>query len=162
MGVFHVAITIDTYKITDAPNVVNKDLNTDTKITLNNVKPIEPCNLLTPSIVCDYTSNLSLQNYVFISAFGNRYYFITDVSVLSGNRCIINMSVDVLTTWSTGIKNSVGVCLRTETGPTYIPDNKYPLITTKRYIELDNYPDTPFSLNPSYPYVLTTIGGDTQ
>ena len=155
------SLTVDTYKITDPPNKLDKNLPADSKITLQNVDPIEPCDILSPTLICVYSENLCKQNYAYISGFGNRYYYIENVSVLGGQRCVIKLSVDPLKTYATDIKKCKGVCLRTEKAPTYIPDNKFPMITNKRYIELDNYPSTPFTRSPSYPYVLTTIGSDT-
>ena len=155
------AIVIDTYKITDPPNKLYKTTPESTKITLTNVDPLTPCDVLNPSLICVYTSGLAAQNYAKIAAFGNRYYFIDNVSLLDGQRAILKLSVDPLMTYADDIVKCTGVCLRTEQGATYIPDNKFPILTNKRQIVLDNFDSTPFTRSPSYPYILTTIGGDT-
>lgn len=145
---------IKIYKTTDGNNVLEKTLTSEK--TISNVDIVEPCNVLAPSFILRYDSNML--NYNYCNAFG-RYYFITGLQVLTGGRCVISCAVDVLKTYANEIKSCQGVCIRSESvGKTFIVDNKYPINDTKKYVELVNFPDTPFTSIPTNPFILTTIG----
>ena len=145
---------IKLYKTTDGNTVLDKTLTAEK--TISSVDIVEPCNVLAPSFILCYDSNAL--NYNYCSAFG-RYYFITSFKVLTGGRCVISCAVDVLKTYAKQIKACKGVCIRSESiGKTFIVDNKYPIDDTKKYVELVNYPDTPFTRTPTNPFILTTIG----
>lgn len=149
-------MTITLYNVSESPNCLTKTLSSGVQRT---AVPVEPCDFLTPTFIID-SANKGY-NYCVAGEPLNRSYFINNTSLLTGQRAAISCSVDVLGTYAADIKNCVGLCLRTETAPTYIPDSKFPMLTNKRQIVLDNFESTPFTLNPSYPYILTTIGGDT-
>ena len=145
---------IKIYKTTDGNNVLDKTLTAEK--TISNVDIVEPCNVLAPAFILRYDSNAL--NYNYCNAFG-RYYFITGLQVLTGRRCVISCAVDVLNTYAKKIKACKGVCIRSESiGKTFIVDNKYPIDDTKKYVELVNFPDTPFTRTPTNPFILTTIG----
>lgn len=149
-------MTITLYNVSESPNCLTKTLSSGVQRT---AAPVEPCDFLTPTFIID-SANKGY-NYCVAGEPLNRAYFINNTSLLTGQRAVISCTVDVLGTYAADIKKCVGLCLRTETAPTYIPDNKFPMLTNKRQIVLDNFDSTPFTLNPSYPYILTTIGGDT-
>lgn len=151
-------MTIDFYTISDAPNVVNKTLGQ--KTTYSNVDVYTPCNVMSPTLIMVYSDTLTAFNYLQIPAFNNRYYYITTITVQSGGMCVVSCSIDVLMTYSAAILTAPCTCIRSESiGKNYIADSKYPINTADRYVTLDNFPKTPFTRNPTYPYVLTTIGG---
>ncbi|MBO5816131.1 MAG: hypothetical protein J6R30_08490 [Bacteroidales bacterium] len=156
------AITVDTYKITDAPNVCDKTIDDNTKITLSNVIPYEPCDVLNPVLVCNYSSSLTTQNYAQISAFGNRWYFINGVSMISGNRCILRLSVDVLKTYYTSIKNCRGTVLRAE-NPKHrqLYDSKLP-VTGAMYFRSTLFPQTPFTAANGWNYLMYVVGKEGE
>lgn len=152
-------MTITFYNVTDAPNVVNKTLG-EPVYTITNARPITDCNVLNPTLIMSYTNTIASANYVKIAEFGNRYYFITNVTLMSGGRCAISCNVDVLKTYASAISACSGVCIRSESaGKTFIVDNKYPIDDTKKYVEMVKYPETPFTRIPLKPFILTTIGG---
>lgn len=153
-------MTVDFYTISDANNVVVKTLPESSKYTATNVDIFKPSVIDTPRLVLGAFANMTDKNYCYIAKF-NRYYFINSITVTSAQRVVMDLTIDVLYTYADDIKKCIGLCLRTETAPTYIPDNKFPMLTNKRQIVLDNFESTPFTLSPSYPYILTTIGGDT-
>jgi len=155
-------MTLTIYNVTDAPNVVNKSLANGVTIS---AQPVEPCDFLSPSFIIDKSGAITSGNYIVAGAPLNRHYFITDKSLITGNRVLVVCAVDVLTTYASGIKNSIGTVLRSESigKPTMIPDSKLPVYTNQRIVDADKFPDTPFSaaFNNLAPYILTTIGGST-
>lgn len=145
---------IKLYKTTDGNSVLEKTLTAEK--TISNVDIVEPCNVLAPAFILRYDSDVINYNYCY--AFG-KYYFIAPPQVLTGGRCVISCAVDVLKTYAKDIKACKGVCIRSESiGKTFIVDNKYPIDETKKYVELVNFPDTPFTSIPTNPFILTTIG----
>ena len=154
-----IILTVDFYTISDANNVVNKTLDDQTKTTVQNVDIFKPSSVESPSLVLHNFTGVSNKNYVYIDKF-SRYYFITGITFTSAERVIINLSVDVLYTYASQIKSCKATAIRNENiGKNYITDSKYPVNTLDRYVTLDNFPDTPFTRNPTFPYILTTIGG---
>lgn len=152
-------MTVDFYTITDGNNVLHKTLPISTKTTLSNVDVFRPSNIENPQIICDNFANVASKNYCYISKYG-RYYFITGITFVSAQRCIIDLSVDVLKTYENSIINCIGTATRSESaGINYIVDNRYPLNSVHRKIDIINYSKTPFTRSPNKPYILTTIGG---
>lgn len=152
-------MTLTFYNISDAPNVVNKTLGTGTNV--ENVHPVENCDMLNPSFILNNSTAASTYNYVYVSAFG-RYYFITGRQLLRGNRVIITCAVDVLYTYASSIKACTGTVLRSESigAPSMIPDSKLPIQSNNLMVDADNFGATPFSpILATHPFILTTIGG---
>lgn len=117
----------------DAPNVINKTV--ENVITLSNVKPFEPCDILQPKFITDYNPNILNANYCHCDTF-SRSYFITDVTILTANSMMITCSVDVLQTYATDILNSEVSVIRSEsTGSTDIPDGSYPVNPSRVWYE---------------------------
>ena len=151
---------VELFTISAAPNVLDKNITLETGVKVT-AHPTQACSILNPSLIVDNVNSVLGKNYLYIAAFG-RFYFIDEPIITTGQRVILPCTVDALYSFKDSIRACSGVCLRSESlGMSYFPDAKYPLQTNKRYIELKNY-DTPFTYNPSYPYVLTTIGGDAQ
>lgn len=148
------------YNISCSPNTVDKTPYITGGTAFTNVKPNEPCNILSPSLVMTYSSAVANSNYCYIDTFG-RWYFVTGVTLVSATRCIVSCAVDVLHTYHANIKNCIGTVLRSESvgKPTMIGDSKLPVYTNERIVDCDNFPDTPFERNGLNPYILTTIGG---
>lgn len=61
----------------------------------------EPCNLETPEITIENNGVLGA-NYCYIENFG-RYYFINNQTIISNNRVKLDLSVDVLESFKSGI-----------------------------------------------------------
>lgn len=78
------------------------------------------------SITIEYDTFIDF-NYVYISTF-NRYYYVTDITLINYNLYEITLSVDVLMTYKNGIYNSQAFIERNEykTNP-LIYDNLLPL-----------------------------------
>lgn len=155
------ALTLTLYNVTDNPKKVNKTLGTAVLTLSNNVQPTDPCDVLNPTFIITYPSNIGTFNYCTVSAPFGRNYFITDVEVLTGGRKKLICSVDALTTYATGITASNATIIRSSKigHPTLVADSKLPVWTNERTTYIDNFPDTPFGATITKPYILTTIGG---
>lgn len=153
-------MTISLYNISCAPNVVNKTAFLGDPLTISNVRPNDPCDMLNPSIILDWFDGIESYNYVYISTF-DRFYFITGVTLTSGKRCVMSCAVDVLHTYHVDIVKCMGTVLRSESigKPTMISDSKLPIYTNERTIDTINFPETPFTRSVGSHYILTTIGG---
>ena len=129
------AFTATFYNCSDDPTVIGKSLTNGT--AFQNIVPTEGCDLLSPTFVLDYNSNLTTCNYVVVGAPFNRHYFISNMSIDIGKKIEINCNVDVLETYAAGIKNSTGCIIRSESvgKPTYIVDNKLPIDPNKKEIK---------------------------
>lgn len=114
-------------------------------------------NLVTKSTLCNYASLV----------IGRRiYYFIENITYLSGNRILLLMKEDVLQTYSSEILQMNCLITRQENiGINFIVDNFLPLENEKKIkvIEFDN---SEFNLNTatkdSYNFLLTVAGGGTN
>lgn len=123
-------LSIILYGTTDDSRVIDKTLTTVKSIT---AKPVEPMTILTPRVVIDYDADVIAANYAYISDFG-RYYYITDISIATGNRMTVSLTVDVLKTYADGIRECGVVVSRSEAAgnPTYIPDSSLPINPNKK------------------------------
>ena len=118
-------------------------------------------NIISPTLIIQ---NFSTDfNYCYISDF-ERYYFVKSITLLTGQRIQIDLSVDVLMTYKEEIKNLTVNVLRYENiEPTYLTDSRIPLYsdTAQKVIE---FPENIFNLeNPSENsknFLLTVAGGD--
>ena len=118
-------------------------------------------NIISPTLILEYFSTDF--NYCYISDF-KRYYFVNSITLLTGQRVQINLSVDVLMTYKEEIKNLTVNVLRYENiEPTFLSDSRIPLFsdTIQKVIE---FPENIFNLeNPpenSKNFLLTVAGGD--
>ena len=118
-------------------------------------------NIISPTLIIQ---NFSTDfNYCYISDF-DRYYFVKSITLLTGQRVQIDLTVDVLMTYKEEIKNLTVNVLRYENiEPTYLADSRIPLFsdTVQKVIE---FPGNIFNLeNPgenSKNFLLTVAGGD--
>lgn len=160
-------------KTSDDPKKINKTFTniystTPATTPINNT---EGMSLLYPSFSVAYNSALLAATHIKVDSWGNRIYFISSIEFDTGYKLRISCAIDVLATYALQIVrrpctitrySHMGGKLAT---PTYIPDSKYPLDTTKYEIVVQNFSDTPFITgasaiaNPCY--ILTTMGGGT-
>lgn len=118
---------------------VDKILNDGWEYTA--VKLKENTSMLNPTIIIEGHRDIH-KNYCYIPMF-NRYYFMSEPTILTGNRVQYKLTVDVLTTYANEIKNSEQVIIRDNTGSTYIPDTKLPL-TPYNNIKIAKFSENPF------------------
>lgn len=72
-------------------------------------------NVVNPSILCKCSaSSIATANYMTISDFG-RSYFITDITAVSNDLCIVSGHCDVLSTYKSGIRANTATIARSAT-----------------------------------------------
>jgi hypothetical protein len=150
------------YKTKSAPNVVNKVLTE--VVAFEEVIFKEDTSLLNPTIIINGVSNASsytiedigTSNYFSIPKV-NRYYFITDITMMSGGRVAITGKVDVLMSFKTDILGSTQLIVRQEKKTNnYLIDTDIPLSSKKQVIEHE-FGD---SITDSGYYILAVNGGN--
>ena len=150
------------YKTKSAPNVVNKTLSN--VVTFEEVIFKEDTSLLNPTIIINGVSNdssytiedIGTSNYFSIPKV-NRYYFITDITMMSGGRVAITGKVDVLMSFKTDILGSTQLIVRQEKKTNnYLIDTDIPLSSKKQVIEHE-FGD---SITDSGYYILAVNGGN--
>lgn len=129
------------FKTKSAPNVVNKVLTE--VVAFDEVIFKEETSLLNPTIIINGVSNSSSYNIEDIGTSNyfsipkvNRYYFITDITMMSGGRVAITGKVDVLMTFKTDIIGSTQLIVRQEKKTNnFLIDTDIPLSAKKQVIE---------------------------
>lgn len=151
-------MTVTLYKNTSDKRNLNKTIATIKSVSATAKGEI---NIISPTLILEYFSTDF--NYCYISDF-KRYYFVNSITLLTGQRVQINLSVDVLMTYKEEIKNLTVNVLRYENiDPTFLSDSRIPLFsdTVQKVIE---FPENIFNLeNPpenSKNFLLTVAGGD--
>lgn len=118
--------------------------------------------IISPEIIVKFF-DITNCNFCYISEF-KRYYFIEKIIYLTGQRILVTLKVDVLTSFSDDIKRlKVNVLRYENTKPTYIADSRIPLFSnTKQYVI--TFPDNIFNLtNPKETdknFLLNIAGGE--
>lgn len=153
------AMTVDFYTVTDDARVVNKTLPAASKHTITTVDIFKPSDLIHPRLVLGSFTDMFQKNYCYVTKFGY-YYFIDDITVTSAQRVIMDLTLDPFYSLKDSIVNCTGTAVRSESaGINTVSDSKFPLSSCEYTLECLNYDRTPFTRNPSSPYILTTIGG---
>lgn len=150
------------FKTKSAPNVVNKVLTE--VVAFDEVIFKDDTSLLNPTIIINGVSNASsytiedigTSNYFSIPKV-NRYYYITDITMMSGGRVAITGKVDVLMTFKTDILASTQLIVRQEKKTNnYLIDTDIPLSSKKQVIEHEFGE----SIVDSGYYILAVNGGN--
>lgn len=129
------------FKTKSAPNVVNKVLTE--VVAFDEVIFKVETSLLNPTIIINGVSNSSSYNLEDIGTSNyfsipkvNRYYFITDITMMSGGRVAITGKVDVLMSFKTDIIGSTQLIVRQEKKTNnFLIDTDIPLSSKKQVIE---------------------------
>lgn len=149
------------FKTKSSPNVVSKVLTE--VVAFDEVIFKEETSLLNPTIIINGVSNTSdytiedigTSNYFYIPKV-NRYYFITDITMMSGGRVAISGKVDVLMSFKTDIIGSTQLIVRQEKKTNnFLIDTDIPLSSKKQVIEHE-FGD---SIVDSGYYILAVNGG---
>lgn len=151
-------MTIDFYKISDDPRVLEKTLGT--LLYTCNANILGTCSVHDPVLVLSYNSNLVTANYFHISDWG-AYYFMGEPELSPGGRCIIRGTKDVLFSNKDEILNLHAYCSRCESKA-----EKYAVDSAPLSLVTSNVTNIPFSLHPfsasgqyARMYMLTVKGG---
>lgn len=140
------------YKNVSQNNVINKQLTlVDTKSCI--IKD----NMLgkRPTILLKYDDNLEDVNYAFIPEF-NRYYFAEPLTLLTGGKCEINLTCDVLETFKDDILNSEATIEKsTNIGTDYFNDGSFNSYCSQ-FVNTYAFPE---GFNDNGEFILITAGG---
>lgn len=91
---------------------------------------INNSNVINPSILCQVSAaSVSEYNYMELPSF-NRKYFITEITALTADTCMVSGHVDVLSTYKDGIKAQTALIARQE--------NKYNLYLDDSLFKVDS------------------------
>ena len=112
-------------------------------------------NIINPVILIEI-SEIGDYNYCYINNF-NRYYFITDITVIRTGLFAISLMVDVLESFKSDIKNLSVILLNTQNvgSSTYLPSPVFHN-NVKSKTDILNFPN---GLNDSGEFILITAGG---
>ena len=151
-------MTVTLYKNTSDKRNLNKVISEIKSVSATAKGDI---NIISPTLIIQYFNTDF--NYCFISEL-NRFYYVNSLTLLTGQRMQINLSVDVLMTYKEEIKNLTVNVLRYENiEPTFLSDSRIPLFsdTVQKVIE---FPENIFNLESpsenSKNFLLTVAGGD--
>lgn len=110
-----------------------------------------------PVLVIDYNSNDIDCNYAYIADF-NRYYYIDNITGLTGGRLQLELSVDVLMSFSSYILTTPVIVDKQEQltiADKYFNDGSY-LATQKEFVRIKEFEE---GFNDAGTYILITCGG---
>lgn len=126
-------------------------------------KPYADYNISAPSLlIVNATGAIANNNYAYISDYG-RYYFVDSVTIGRNGMYIVQLSIDVLMTYSDGIKKINATISRQENaGINDIVDSLLPLKNRKDLAVIE-FESSEFNITganaSSYNFVLNVSGG---
>lgn len=145
-------MNITLYVNNSEKNKIGKNLTNDFSLsgTLRDVT-----NIINPVILIEL-NEIGNYNYCYIPNF-NRYYFITDITVIRTGLFAISLMVDVLESFKTEIKNLSVILLNTQNVGTnnYLSSQVF-RNNVKSKTDIINFPN---GLNDSGEFILITAGG---
>lgn len=126
-------MTINLLYTTDDPFTATK--TTTTVAASVTIVPKANLDILSPVVVLAYNAAYLGANYAYIPDLG-RYYFIRDQILSPGKQIALQLNIDIRMSWDAGIRGCSGVVVRSESvGPTYFPDDKYPVDPRRVWLE---------------------------
>lgn len=133
-------------------NKIGKTLTNDFSLS-GNLRDVT--NIINPVILIEI-SEIGNYNYCYINNF-NRYYFITDITVIRTGLFAISLMVDVLESFKSDIKNLSVILLNTQNvgSSNYLPSPVF-RNNVKSKTDILNFPN---GLNDSGEFILITAGG---
>lgn len=152
------------YTISADPRQLLKVTNeTPYTSAIASIEPTAPVNILSPTFIFNNNSSLYACNYLYCDTF-SRFYYIDNISILTGGRIAVECSVDVLQTYATEIKARTATITRSESigHPTLYTDKQLPVHPVNKHITSIEMPELSgsFSADGEYSYLLTVIGGE--
>lgn len=166
-------MTIQLCNCSNDPRVINK---TYTVIEEVSASPFGEMTIMDPVLRLRRKGNeLAGINYIYIPDW-LRYYFVTNITIMSGELMVLSCHIDVLNSYKNAILASNAICVRserTDVGPrlsntpegTFINDTKRPVLpeAIQTYYEYDT---TVFNLDTatsgSRNFVLNVAGGSGE
>ena len=144
-------MTITLYKTSDENSRVVKTLTDNISMTGNIV---EETNVISPSILISNIENIASYNYCFITEFG-RYYYIKEIISVRNGIWRLNLRVDVLMTYSDGIKNLNAIVMRQQNQVNLLLDDGYIPIQANQENSMISFPN---SFTKNLNYILAVSG----
>ena len=115
-------MTINLYSTADDPRKVSKTLTTIASDVV--CKPAEPCSMLEPRILLNYSASYNGANYIYISDFDSYYY--AEKTLVTGGELLLTCKLDPL--MSFGLSNIDVTVVRSEiAGVNYVKDSQLPI-----------------------------------
>lgn len=139
-------MTLKTYRFNGTSDRINKTNFLDPKKTINNVTFTKGESPLRCNFELTYSGDLANSNYCYCEEMG-RYYYIDDITLMTGNRIILHCSTDVLYTAKDGILNSpawVSVSGAEPSADERLLNNNYPMLQSD-LLQSWEFPSTPFN-----------------
>lgn len=147
---------INLYSTSDDPRTANKQLST----IASNIpcKPAEPCSLIAPQILLDYSSTYLAANYVYLSDFDCFYFAVPTLE--TGREMRLVCKLDPLMSFT--LDDVEIMCIRSESaGVNFVPDDKLPIDPSRCFVEGILFPSQPLSGGSmGLDYLLTVNGGN--
>ena len=144
------------YSTANDPRDAHKELATIASNIL--CKPSEPCTMIDPRVILNYSATYNATNYIYISDF-DAYYF-AELTLLTGGELLLTCKLDPLMTFE--LSEIEIMCIRSESsGVNYVPDSKLPIDPNNCYLDGKLFPQQPFNENLyGYDYLITVNGGE--
>ena len=109
-------MTINLYINKSDPRKVYKNITQNG--TTRAIQLLEPCSIESPVVIVQMDSDILGSNYAYIADFG-RYYYITDKTIIEGNKVRLSLKCDVLQTFFNSCGNSPIIAKRSSSHPDY-------------------------------------------
>jgi hypothetical protein len=145
-------IKITLYQYTGQRNVINKTLPMGVE-RLGVLRGAT--DVITPTITIRVKEPIK-ENYAYLPDF-KRYYFIDNITYISGDKAEINLSVDVLKSYEKEIMNATATVTKTDTPDKYA-SNRETVYNRKPKFEKVEFPNKNL-LNDTGTIVMVTIKG---
>lgn len=149
------ALNVTFYTSSANPKKLDKSGNLTAIGTAKTLHVKHKIDILNPVFEVDYNSLFLAANYIYIAEF-RRYYFCT-ISTDTAQRMTVSAAVDVLYSHMAQLKECPCNVIRAELGaPTYIKDSKYPIDSTRYFIQgidFDNS-DVLTGERPARPFIV--------
>lgn len=150
---------------TDDNRVINKNVSNVLKSNVN-CEVYGSCSIYQPSLLLKYMQPSRQCNYVYVPEW-DRYYWVVNYQLQSGDRMVLNLRCDVLMSFKPYIEkiNCYIDKRNSKTGNAtnmYLPDGNIP-VSSDTFIGNIPFSENPFDINPSQSrngwFVLTVLGG---
>lgn len=152
-------MTISFYASSDDPKKLDKAMGTAIA-SPNVINTDDTISLLNPSFLVVSNAAYFTATHVYCSTLGNRYYFINNITLLTGGKMMVSCSIDVLKTYAAQIKLSQCIVTRSAKYdyPTLYIDSQLPVAPNKIVLDGDTFSGAMFNTNAIQSFLLTTIG----
>lgn len=143
-------MNVTLYNNSSDDNVVSKNI---TALKSVSATGFDASSVMTPTLILAYDSTIFSANYMYIDTF-QRYYYITDITVIDGHRLKVSGRVDVLMSFDV---KSIECIAGRQSGAfnLYIPDPEIVRVAYDR-VQIKAFPTTPFVANKSF--ILAVVG----